>query len=175
MPMSSTTDCINSLALVASEVGFVKPEFVDDDTIDIVSGRHPMVEALRSDPFVPNDVFLGGGVCQYLSGAISLFCSPTNSVCMIGKAPTQDHYWCVLDNSLPNSIRLIFAHSLVCAYLQGPTWFVDSAFCLPEFALLIIVIGREKLIRPDDGTYYQYVLCLFPYFHKRQRLLYGHR
>lgn len=53
-------DCINSLALVAGEVGYVKPEFVDDDVVDIARGRHPMVEALRSDPFVPNDILLGG-------------------------------------------------------------------------------------------------------------------
>lgn len=47
---------------MANEVGYVKPEFVDHDIIDIVGGRHPMVEALRSDPFVPNDIFLGDGV-----------------------------------------------------------------------------------------------------------------
>ncbi|KAF8309367.1 hypothetical protein DL93DRAFT_2100103 [Clavulina sp. PMI_390] len=52
--------CLNSLALVASEVDYVKPTFVDDDITDIRGGRHPMVEKLRADPFVPNDIFLGG-------------------------------------------------------------------------------------------------------------------
>ena len=56
-------DCLNSLALVASEHGYVKPEFVDEDVLDISRGRHPMVEALRSDPFVPNNISLGG-VCM---------------------------------------------------------------------------------------------------------------
>ncbi|KAF9519406.1 hypothetical protein BS47DRAFT_1388222 [Hydnum rufescens UP504] len=53
-------DCLNSLALVASEDGYVKPEFVDEDVLDISRGRHPMVELLRPEPFVPNNVTLGG-------------------------------------------------------------------------------------------------------------------
>ena len=53
-------DCLNSLAVVASEPGYTKPEFVDDDVLDITAGRHPMVEVLRSDPFVPNELALGG-------------------------------------------------------------------------------------------------------------------
>lgn len=53
-------DCLLSLAHVALQEGYVRPEFTDDDTLEIVEGRHPMVEALRSDPFVPNSVFMGG-------------------------------------------------------------------------------------------------------------------
>lgn len=57
---NSCIDCLNSLALVAGEVGYIKPQLVDSDIIDVVGGRHPMAEALRSDPFVPNDIALGG-------------------------------------------------------------------------------------------------------------------
>lgn len=53
-------DCLLSLAHVALQEGYVRPEFTDDDTLEIVEGRHPMVEALRSDPFVPNSVLMGG-------------------------------------------------------------------------------------------------------------------
>jgi len=52
-------DCLLSLARVALQEGYVQPEFTDDDTLEIVEGRHPMVEALRSDPFVPNTVNMG--------------------------------------------------------------------------------------------------------------------
>ena len=38
----------------------MKPEFTEQDTLEIVEGRHPMIEALRSDPFVPNTVRMGG-------------------------------------------------------------------------------------------------------------------
>ncbi|KAJ7109234.1 muts domain V-domain-containing protein [Mycena epipterygia] len=49
-------DCLNSLALVALQDSYVRPQFIDGNGLEIVDGRHPMVEALRSDPFVPNTV-----------------------------------------------------------------------------------------------------------------------
>ncbi|KAJ7940789.1 muts domain V-domain-containing protein [Mycena leptocephala] len=49
-------DCLLSLAQVALRDNYVKPQFTDSDTFEIVEGRHPMVEALRSDPFVPNSI-----------------------------------------------------------------------------------------------------------------------
>ncbi len=48
-------DVYASLAEVASRRDYVRPEIVEDDTLDIRSGRHPVVEAAISDPFVPND------------------------------------------------------------------------------------------------------------------------
>lgn len=56
----AVADCLCSLALVAVQEGYVKPEFTEQDTLEIVEGRHPMIEALRSDPFVPNTVRMGG-------------------------------------------------------------------------------------------------------------------
>jgi DNA mismatch repair protein MSH3 len=49
-----------SLAAVANQSGYTKPIFVDEDELDISGGRHPMIEALRSDPFVPNTISIGG-------------------------------------------------------------------------------------------------------------------
>ncbi|KAG8691841.1 Mismatch repair protein msh3 [Ceratobasidium sp. 423] len=54
-------DCLSALAVVAQQPGYVKPEFFDDDRLDVDGGRHPMVEALRVDPFVPISCALGGG------------------------------------------------------------------------------------------------------------------
>jgi DNA mismatch repair protein MutS len=51
-------DAFVSLAQVASERGYVRPVFVDGSTIDIVDGRHPVVEALLGSSFVPNDLHL---------------------------------------------------------------------------------------------------------------------
>lgn len=53
-------DCLLSFAQVALREGYVRPEFVEEDVLEIIEGRHPMVEALRSDPFVPNSVSMGG-------------------------------------------------------------------------------------------------------------------
>ena len=55
-------DCLFSLAHVAMQDGYTRPEFVDgEDVLDIVDGRHPMVEAVRPDPFVPNSIKMGEG------------------------------------------------------------------------------------------------------------------
>ncbi|OAX39197.1 hypothetical protein K503DRAFT_690106 [Rhizopogon vinicolor AM-OR11-026] len=53
-------DCLLSLAHVAHQQGYVRPEFIEEDTLEIVEGRHPMIEALRTDPFVPNTLYMGG-------------------------------------------------------------------------------------------------------------------
>jgi len=57
---STSLDCLISLAQVACLPGYVKPTFTDDGSLRITKGRHPMVEEVRTDPFVPNDVNLGG-------------------------------------------------------------------------------------------------------------------
>ncbi|CAE6432319.1 unnamed protein product [Rhizoctonia solani] len=54
-------DCLSALATVAQQPGYVKPQFFDDDRLDVDGGRHPMVETLRVDPFVPISCALGGG------------------------------------------------------------------------------------------------------------------
>ncbi len=52
-------DVYASFADVAAEHGYVRPEIADDDRIEIVAGRHPVVEqTLRDAPFVPNDTRL---------------------------------------------------------------------------------------------------------------------
>ena len=57
----ATADCLLSLAQVALQANYVRPEFTDDNMIEIVDGRHPMVEALSSDPYVPNSITMGDG------------------------------------------------------------------------------------------------------------------
>ncbi|KLT38917.1 hypothetical protein CC85DRAFT_289044 [Cutaneotrichosporon oleaginosum] len=49
-------DCLLSLGNVALAGGYTKPEFVAEPSLTIEGGRHPMVEALRDDPYVPFDV-----------------------------------------------------------------------------------------------------------------------
>lgn len=55
----ATADCICSLARVALQEGYVRPEYTEEDVLEIVDGRNPIVETLRSDPFVSNTVCLG--------------------------------------------------------------------------------------------------------------------
>lgn len=54
-----TADALLSLAQVARENGYVKPNLNENGTLRIVEGRHPIVERTVTDaPFVPNDVNL---------------------------------------------------------------------------------------------------------------------
>lgn len=54
----ATLDCLLSLAAIASQPGYVKPQYTDDTRIHIEKGRHPMVEQLLLDSYVPNDTDL---------------------------------------------------------------------------------------------------------------------
>ena len=57
----AATDVLCSLATVAVQRGYCRPEIALDGQIDIIDGRHPVVEAMLTDSlFVPNDTHLGG-------------------------------------------------------------------------------------------------------------------
>lgn len=54
----ATLDCLFSLATVASQPNYCKPQFTSETCIEVVEGRHPMVEQLLIDAYVPNDISL---------------------------------------------------------------------------------------------------------------------
>lgn len=55
-------DCYASLAYVALECNYVRPDVTCSPLIDIKEGRHPVVEAgTPSGAFIPNDLTLGDG------------------------------------------------------------------------------------------------------------------
>ncbi|KAI3069951.1 hypothetical protein CBS147343_5975 [Aspergillus niger] len=54
----ATLDCLIALATIASQPGYVKPEYTDHTCIQVDQGRHPMVEQLLLDSYVPNDIDL---------------------------------------------------------------------------------------------------------------------
>ena len=53
-------DVLTSFANVAKKNNYVRPEIVDDEnaTVNIVAGRHPVVEAVSSEQFIANDTYL---------------------------------------------------------------------------------------------------------------------
>ena len=55
-------DMLVSFATVSEENNFVKPILVDSKKIDIRDARHPVVEKVIKDEFVPNDVIMGDDV-----------------------------------------------------------------------------------------------------------------
>ncbi len=53
-------DALASLARVAAQRAYVKPEVVAEPVLEIRDGRHPVLEQVLGSEFVPNDVDLGG-------------------------------------------------------------------------------------------------------------------
>ncbi len=57
----AAADALCSLATVAVQRGYCRPEITLDNTISITDGRHPVVEVMLKDSlFVPNDTQIGG-------------------------------------------------------------------------------------------------------------------
>ena len=55
----SRIDCLASLAQTATEQGFTKPQIEEEEDIEIINGRHPVVEiCLPYGDFVPNSISL---------------------------------------------------------------------------------------------------------------------
>ncbi len=51
-------DCLVSFATAAKENKYVRPQLVEEGQLEIREGRHPVVEAISRERFVPNDCVL---------------------------------------------------------------------------------------------------------------------
>ncbi|VAW40619.1 DNA mismatch repair protein MutS [hydrothermal vent metagenome] len=51
-------DALNTFSERAISLNFNRPELTDDNCIEIIGGRHPVVEQIQSTPFEPNDMSL---------------------------------------------------------------------------------------------------------------------
>ena len=54
----SQIDCIYSLAIVATENNYVRPQITNDKAINITAGRHPIIEKMNRGDFIANDTLL---------------------------------------------------------------------------------------------------------------------
>lgn len=54
----STLDVLSNLAERAETLNYCRPQLVDQSGIHIENGRHPVVERVMSDPFIPNPIDL---------------------------------------------------------------------------------------------------------------------
>jgi DNA mismatch repair protein MutS len=63
-------DVVSALAEIAAINHYVKPQVVGDSVLEIIDGRHPVVEkTLISDRFIPNDtVFENGELVRLITG-----------------------------------------------------------------------------------------------------------
>jgi DNA mismatch repair protein MutS len=71
-------DVLASLAELARQRNYTQPEVVDEPVLEVVDGRHPVLDIVEPDgTFVPNDIHIGGE-----SGGIMLITGPN----MAGKS-----------------------------------------------------------------------------------------
>lgn len=63
-------DCLSTLAEIAAKNGYIRPEIVAEDCLEIIDGRHPVVELyLTSERYVPNHIqFEKGERIRLLTG-----------------------------------------------------------------------------------------------------------
>jgi len=59
-------DALSALGEAASRYGYIRPEVDESDSIEITDGRHPVVEANQTEPFIPNDALLNSQEQQLL-------------------------------------------------------------------------------------------------------------
>ena len=59
-------DVLASSAEVAGRRRYTRPVLHDGDELEIVQGRHPVIEAFIDDPFVPNSVYLNNSTDRVL-------------------------------------------------------------------------------------------------------------
>ena len=54
-------DCLVSLAIVARENKYCRPQIIEEGALEVEEGRHPVVEELSRERFIPNDCLLDSG------------------------------------------------------------------------------------------------------------------
>ena len=59
-------DAIAALAEAAMRHRFVRPVMHDGDEIEIIQGRHPVIEIFNEEPFVPNSLYLNNSTDRLL-------------------------------------------------------------------------------------------------------------
>lgn len=62
----SALDALASLAETAARRRYVRPIMHDGDEIEIVQGRHPVIEAFNREPFIPNDLYMNNSTDRLL-------------------------------------------------------------------------------------------------------------
>ncbi|HSB26661.1 MAG TPA: DNA mismatch repair protein MutS [Pyrinomonadaceae bacterium] len=59
-------DALASLSETSARQRFVRPVMHDGDELEVIQGRHPVIEAFSDDPFVPNSLYLNNSTDRLL-------------------------------------------------------------------------------------------------------------
>jgi DNA mismatch repair protein MutS len=84
-------DALASLAESAARHRYVRPVMHDGDEVEIVQGRHPVIEVFNDEPFVPNSIYLNNSTDRLLiitgpnMGGKSTVLRQTAIICILGQ------------------------------------------------------------------------------------------
>jgi DNA mismatch repair protein MutS len=84
-------DALSAHAETAVRRRYVRPAMHDGDEIEIVSGRHPVIEVFNKEPFVPNNIYLNNSTDRLLiitgpnMGGKSTILRQTAIICILGQ------------------------------------------------------------------------------------------
>lgn len=59
-------DALAALAEAAVQCRYTRPVMHDGDEIEIVAGRHPVIESVSREPFIPNDLYMNNSTDRML-------------------------------------------------------------------------------------------------------------
>ncbi|HEY6804126.1 MAG TPA: DNA mismatch repair protein MutS [Pyrinomonadaceae bacterium] len=59
-------DALGSSAETSARQRYVRPVMHDGDELEIIQGRHPVIEAFNDDPFIPNSLYLNNSTDRLL-------------------------------------------------------------------------------------------------------------
>ena len=62
----SEIDVLQSFALVSEKYNYVRPNLNDDNIVNLIDSRHPVVERVIKDEYVPNDIIMDKDVSTFL-------------------------------------------------------------------------------------------------------------
>lgn len=62
----SEIDALVSLSIVSEELKFIRPQLNQEGIVEIIKGRHPVVEHVIKDQYVPNDIIMNEHVTTLL-------------------------------------------------------------------------------------------------------------
>ncbi len=84
-------DALASLAETSARRRFAKPLMHDGDEIEIIQGRHPVIEAFNEEPFVPNSLYMNNSTDRLLiitgpnMGGKSTILRQTAIICLLAQ------------------------------------------------------------------------------------------
>ena len=103
----ATVDTLCSFSVAAAENGYTRPEMNAGTEIIIKEGRHPVVEKMIDEPFVPNDTHLDCGerLCSIITGpnmaGKSTYMRQVALICLMAQAgsfvPAVSARLCIVD------------------------------------------------------------------------------